>query len=259
MSFLRLFVTGLALSPVRGLKLPHTHSQQQVLDVDGAIADTAATNAGEKIQKLLKKAEIIPTVIDDFVPALTLAAKWPSDEHAKLGNTLKPNKLQDAPSISLHSPSDKSNNECSTIDSQSKASYVIALTDPDAPSRDDPKWSEMCHWIAVGRASASSNANTDDPDGNGCVLGFSDLDEVMPYKAPGPPEKTGKHRYVFFAFRAKNGTTDALSPSKPEDRQHWGYGPPEDGQKTHGVRDWAQDNGLVPVAANFIYSKNKKQ
>jgi len=25
---------------------------------------------------------------------------------------------------------------------------TIILTDPDAPSRKDPKWSEMCHWIA---------------------------------------------------------------------------------------------------------------
>ncbi len=22
------------------------------------------------------------------------------------------------------------------------------MTDPDAPSRKDPKWSEFCHWIA---------------------------------------------------------------------------------------------------------------
>lgn len=25
---------------------------------------------------------------------------------------------------------------------------TIVLTDPDAPSRGDPKWSEVCHWIA---------------------------------------------------------------------------------------------------------------
>lgn len=26
--------------------------------------------------------------------------------------------------------------------------YTVVMTDPDAPSRDDPKWSEFCHWIA---------------------------------------------------------------------------------------------------------------
>lgn len=26
---------------------------------------------------------------------------------------------------------------------------TLVLTDPDAPSRDDPKWSEMCHFIGI--------------------------------------------------------------------------------------------------------------
>jgi phosphatidylethanolamine-binding protein (PEBP) family uncharacterized protein len=25
---------------------------------------------------------------------------------------------------------------------------TMVLTDPDAPSREDPKWGEFCHWIA---------------------------------------------------------------------------------------------------------------
>jgi phosphatidylethanolamine-binding protein (PEBP) family uncharacterized protein len=28
-------------------------------------------------------------------------------------------------------------------------SFTVALTDPDAPSRKDPGWSEMCHWIVT--------------------------------------------------------------------------------------------------------------
>lgn len=42
--------------------------------------------------------------------------------------------------------------------------------------------------------------------------------------------------------------------SKPTDRQHWGTG-----DEGGGVRDWAKENELVPVAANFIYSQHKKQ
>ena len=42
--------------------------------------------------------------------------------------------------------------------------------------------------------------------------------------------------------------------SVPKDRQHWGMG-----KKGGGVRDWAEANELVPVAANFVYAKNKKQ
>jgi len=37
----------------------------------------------------------------------------------------------------------------------STTGLTLALTDPDAPSKEDPKWGEMCHWIvrvgAVGR------------------------------------------------------------------------------------------------------------
>lgn len=76
---------------------------------------------------------------------------------------------------------------------------------------------------------------------------------MIGYKPPGPPPKTGKHRYVFLVFAPKNGTTEQLKLSKPKDRQHWGY------EKEGGVRDWAESNGLVPVAANFVYAKNKKQ
>lgn len=30
---------------------------------------------------------------------------------------------------------------------RSTTGLTLALTDPDAPSRKDPKWGEMCHWI----------------------------------------------------------------------------------------------------------------
>lgn len=71
---------------------------------------------------------------------------------------------------------------------------------------------------------------------------------------PGPPPKTGKHRYVFLAFAPANGTSQPLNLTKLSGRQHWGTG-----KEREGVRHWAKENGLVPVAGNFIYSQNKKQ
>ncbi|KAK0727669.1 phosphatidylethanolamine-binding protein [Lasiosphaeria miniovina] len=214
----------------------------------GVSVDVSKT--ADQIKDELKKAEIIPTVVDDFEPSLLLFANWSTTQHAALGNTIKPKELQDAPTIALHDPSAPS----SSLLCHSGMTYTITLTDPDAPSRDDPKWSEMCHWIAAG-VSAS-------PAGQGAAcstatLALVELDEIMPYKAPGPPEKTGKHRYVLLAFAPQSGTTEQLHLSKPSDRQHWGY-EPDDGE-TRGVRDWAKENGLVPVAANFIYSKHKNQ
>jgi hypothetical protein len=178
------------------------------------------------------------------MPALSLSVHWSSKKYsASLGNTLKPSKLQAAPSVTLHDPS-SSSSLCSLC-SQPNMTYTIALTDPDAPSRDDPKWSEVCHWIATGLSASASSAGK-------CELSMKgddhDLDEIMEYKPPGPPEKTGKHRYVFLAFAPENGTTDKLHLSKPSERKHWGYGEVH-GEK-HGVKDWAKDNGLVPVGTS---------
>lgn len=172
---------------------------------------------------------------------------WPSGSTADLGNTVKPDHMQDIPSVSLH------DDPTSSVGKLSNMTYTIALTDPDAPSRANPKWSEMCHWIATNIPLSSSST---DPPGLGGASNAGDPGdvqaatqaaakgpkEIMPYKPPGPPPRTGKHRYVFLAFAAANGTSEPLNPSKPDDRQHWGTG-----KKGQGVRQWARSNGLVPV------------
>lgn len=171
-------------------------------------------------------------------------AEWPSGKDTQLGNTLKPKKLQDAPSLTLTLP-ETSSGSCEHA--YANMTYTVTITDPDAPSRDDPKWSEFCHWIATGLPTSGGSAQANDIRSGCAPLTLSletNLDEVMPYYPPGPPEKTGKHRYVFLVFSPKNGTTDALDLSKPGDRKHWGY---EYNGERVGVRKWAEDNGLVPV------------
>jgi hypothetical protein len=59
---------------------------------------------------------------------------------------------------------------------------------------------------------------------------------------------------VFLVFAPRNGTTETLYLSKPKERQHWGTG-----EEGGGVRDWAAENGLVSVGANFVYAENKMQ
>ncbi|KAF9766888.1 hypothetical protein IL306_000640 [Fusarium sp. DS 682] len=192
--------------------------EQQVLGSDNMGLD--------HIRKKLLEAQIIPTVMDDFPPALALRVSWKHDS-AKLGNTLKPDNLQKAPSIHL----DKVESDASSGTQLSKhISYVVILTDPDAPSRDDPKWSEFCHWIATSTHLKSSTTSK------------HHLKDIIEYKPPSPPPKTGKHRYVFFTFIAANGTTSKLHLSKPEERKHWGSD-----HAGHGVREWAHENGLIPI------------
>ncbi|KAK4164328.1 phosphatidylethanolamine-binding protein [Cladorrhinum sp. PSN259] len=221
----------LPLLLVNAQAAPSTRLQQHIMS-----STTTSDGPAKQVRDELKKSEVIPTVVDDFIPSLLLSVSWPNtNQEASLGNTLKPDDLQDAPSVSVKpiAPLNSSG--------EGETNLVIVTTDPDAPSRDDPKWSEFCHWIGVTSSSSEGKALK--------------LDDVMPYKPPGPPEKTGKHRYVFLALVPANGTTEELSLSKPSERKHWGYG--DDGVK--GVREWAGENGLVVVAANFIYAQNKKQ
>jgi len=207
---------------------------------DQIVLGSDALEPGE-VQYQLKISGVIPTVLDDFRGTHTLEIKWPSDAEAELGNTLDPKDLQKTPNITLSWAEDDE-----TCDDILPTQYIIAATDPDAPSRNDAKWGEFCHWIVTGLAVPEKKPHCG-------RLSFLALKDVLSYKPPGPPEKTGPHRYVFVAYKYNN-EKGRLHLGVPGHRKHWGYDKPG-----YGVRDWAEENGLKPVAANFIYSQNEKQ
>lgn len=82
----------------------------------------------------LKKADIIDQVIDDFQPKCFVAPSYGKHKPVAFGNKLKQKKTKLKPSLNIYCPNVKST-----------PGLTIALTDPDAPSRDNPKWGEMCH------------------------------------------------------------------------------------------------------------------
>ena len=47
--------------------------------------------------------------------------------------------------------------------------------------------------------------------------------DIVEYKPPGPPPKTGAHRYILVALAPINGTTKKLHLRTPEERFRWGY------------------------------------
>ncbi|KAH8288308.1 hypothetical protein KR054_000668, partial [Drosophila jambulina] len=70
-------------------------------------------------------------------------------------------------------------------DADSNDLYTLVLTDPDAPSRKDPKYREWHHWLVVnipGKQVEKGEVLTD-------------------YVGACPPEDTGLHRYVFLVFK----------------------------------------------------------
>lgn len=178
---------------------------------------------------------MVSQVIGDFHPSFLLNVTFAYDTSPFLGRRLVPAMLQTQPNISLYGPAWDSRPEAASLPVNN---LVIIMTDPDAPSHANPAWSEICHWIAVGLPLANLSSNPSDTG----ALRLPLLKEIMPWKPPGPPKKTGKHRYVLLAFTPKNATSDPLNLVAPNDRQHWGYP-----RKGYGVKDWAEEMGLLQI------------
>jgi phosphatidylethanolamine-binding protein (PEBP) family uncharacterized protein len=201
----------------------------------------------------LEKANIIPTILDPFTPLLTLNVTWKKTA-ADLGNSIKPKKAKKQPSIALFDVV-PSSSFTSNDGNNSKIQLTIALTDPDAPSAEDPEWSQFCHWIATD-AQLSPPADDVVDASNALASGHkkhkgdsppsSTLTEILPYKAPGPPPKTGSHRYVFVVLAPLNATTERLNLTVPASRKRWGF----EGERA-GVREWAGENGLGVVGESW--------
>jgi hypothetical protein len=87
----------------------------------------------------LEKADIIADVIDDFMPKCFVVPFYcKKKQPVALGNILKPSTTEESPSLKIYCP-----------ELHEKSGFTIVLTDPDAPSRKNPKWSEMCHWVGI--------------------------------------------------------------------------------------------------------------
>ena len=193
--------------------------------------DDPASSSTSPIRDILFGADIISEVLDDFTPSYYVSISYPtSHEFVQLGNDIPVSSVSSRPVFEFF-PLE------STTASDKNKTFTLILTDPDAKSRSKPKKSEMCHWILTNLTTpvyVPTKAKTG---------------ELVEYLPPSPPKKTGKHRYIFVLLEGK--TTDLVAPKK---RPHWGYG-----KMRHGVRDWAEENDLEVVGANFFYAANKKQ
>lgn len=180
----------------------------------------------------LKNDGVIPDVIDEFTPSVFVQAEFPSGKEMQLGNTLQLAATQEQPKV-IVTPDDVS------LESKDRR-YTLCLTDPDAASRDNPKWAEFCHWLVTDIQLPTSGP-----------LDFKNPKELMEYMGPAPPEKTGKHRYVLLLF--KNG---AKEPQKLDGRKKWGF---EDHEPRVGARYYAKKYDLELVGTNFFLCQNEKQ
>lgn len=124
----------------------------------------------------MEEHQVIPDVIDVVPPAIA-EVKFGGVEVSS-GTVLTPTQTK-SPPTHLTWPS-----EDGTL-------YTLCMTDPDAPSRQKPKFREWHHWLVVNIP--------------GCAV--SEGETLSQYVGSGPPKDTGLHRYVYLVFRQKGKLT----------------------------------------------------
>lgn len=116
------------------------------------------------------EAKIVPDVISKK-PKYVAEIRYNSSV-VNMGNQLTPTKVKDPPTY-LNWPTEEN------------ALYTLCLTDPDAPSRANPKYREWHHWLVV------------NIPGTNISEGYT----LSEYVGAGPPQGTGLHRYVYLIYK----------------------------------------------------------
>ncbi|CAH0557507.1 unnamed protein product [Brassicogethes aeneus] len=163
---------------------------------------------------------IIPDVID-VAPSKKFTVIFDSDKKAELGNHLTPTEVKNQPKIEWEGLVDP------------KKYYVLAMVDPDIPSRLLPILREYKHWL-IGNI----------PGNN-----FSSKDAVViaPYQSPVPPRFTGFHRYIFLLYEQK----DFLMFDEPKGTELSPKNRPR-----FSVKSFAKKYNLGdPIAGNYFKAK----
>ncbi|XP_017058396.1 protein D3 [Drosophila ficusphila] len=163
--------------------------------------------------------DIVPDVVD-AVPAGTVQVTYTGDLPVKQGNELTPTQVKDVPNVSWSGLEGKSN------------LLTLLMVDPDAPTRQDPKFREILHWAVVN----IPGGNTDPSGGYPLVA----------YVGSGPPEGTGLHRYIFLLYRQENKIEETPTISNTT----------RAGRLNFNARDFAARHGLgAPIAANYYQAQ----
>jgi len=177
----------------------------------------AARCASSMASEAFKKHEVVPDVLS-VAPEKTVKVVFDSGAEANLGNVLTPTQVQNQPKEV-------------TWEADSNSLYTLIKTDPDAPSRKEPKFREWHHWIV---------ANI---PGNEIAKG----DVLSQYIGAGPPENTGLHRYVYLVYK---------QPGQIQDKEHGKLGFSGEKRNNWSVDKFAKKHNLGnPVAGNIYQAE----
>ncbi|XP_063241570.1 uncharacterized protein LOC134541808 [Bacillus rossius redtenbacheri] len=158
---------------------------------------------------------VAPDILDS-APTGLLQVAYPSGVEVQMGNELTPTQVKDQPSV--------------TWAADPAAFYTLCMTDPDAPSRVQPQFREILHWLVVNIPGARLDQG----------------DCVAAYRGSGPPRGSGLHRYVFLLYKQK----DRLKFDEPRLGQS-----DREGRRNFSSRKLVAKYGLEPVAGNLYQAQ----
>nr|CAG4711301.1 unnamed protein product [Naegleria fowleri] len=134
----------------------------------------------------IKDLEIVPNMFPstdkiDSGDGLSMEINYPNNVTVMFESKLTPSLVKHEPSIQL---------KVKDLNKYQPGHYfTMILSDPDAPSRRDPRNREWLHWI---KANMKINE-----DGS---VSMKEVSNVADYMGSMPPKGTGYHRYVFSLF-----------------------------------------------------------
>lgn len=114
-----------------------------------------------------------------------------------------------------------------------KKKYLLMMVDPDAPSKNHPKYRYWRHWLIANIS--GTDLKTGKISGN----------ELTSYHGPTPPPETGFHRYQFILFEESDkGKPVTLTSKENARRDSWSIG------------SFIKHFHLGPVAASQFMTQN---
>ncbi|PFH47277.1 hypothetical protein AMATHDRAFT_77273 [Amanita thiersii Skay4041] len=197
----------------------------------------------------LQRSQIIPDVIPaihpptgTFQPSVLFSIIWPNGREAVLSASpveLTQEDTVDEPDINF-TPMILSDISAASQSADTEPTYTLVMTDPDAPSREEPLFREFRHWVITGIKSA--------PDSSSKVANLNAIKtkpSTTPYRPPGPRPGSGIHRYTFLLFEEPAGGI-TIPQGEPE------YGSALEERRSWDAMAFARKYNLKLVGANFF-------
>lgn len=94
----------------------------------------------------------------------------------------------------------------STSNTSQPATFLILMVDPDAPSPQNPSFSQILHWLQPGVRLSRSTGSISSPDGAPLAMlsaSATETEALVPYQGPQPPS-VAPHRYIIMLFRQED-------------------------------------------------------